>query len=662
MLRASPHHGITELTQIDTFYNGLNENDQDSLNAAAGEKLLSKTTREALNIFENKSKVHYSRNKPNVSRVNSTSRESSSKTDERIDKLADRISTLVEIVTKKVVTLATVKAVEESCVICGDAHAYYNCPTTNSNQSSVCAAKGTYNQVAPPNRASNHMAPLGFAPMQNNGQNSKQEESLRRNLNNDMQSILGSFFQNQASTSSTLQSNIIPNPKGEMKAITTRSGVAYEGTSIPNNPSTKKVVERETEETTDKEQTNFQGSTAHIQPSVIPIPIPEPDGPRTLPNPNIPYPSQLNQEKIHEKSNAQMMKFLEIFQKIHFDISFADALLYMPKFAPMFRSLISNKEKLFELSSAPLNENYSAVLLTKLPEKLGDPGKFLIPCDFPGMVECSALADLGASINLMPLSVLKRLSLPKLTTTHMTLELADRSITHPKGVAEVVFIKVGKFHFSADFVVVDFDADPRVPLIFGRPFLRTSRALIDVYGEDITLRFNDEAITFNLGQTSRYSSDYNAESVNQIDIIDVAYDEYSQKVLGFTDSLKSGNPTSTDPIIATSFPFLTPFEEGDFILEEIEIYLSNRSIPPGINDEDFDPEGDIFLIKRLLNNDPFQFPPMDLKQVEVTKAKSSIEEPLELELKDLPSHLEYAYLEGTDKLPMIIAKSLKDDE
>ncbi|GJX79650.1 reverse transcriptase domain-containing protein [Tanacetum coccineum] len=317
------------------------------------------------------------------------------------------------------------------------------------------------------------------------GNFSKKEESLRRNLNNDMRSILGSFFQNQASTSDTFSSNTIPNPKGEMKAITTRSGVAYKGPSIPTNPSPKKVVERETEETTDKEKTNFQGSTAHIQPP-----------------------------KLHEKSNAQMMKFLEIFQKIHFDISFADAFLYMPKFAPMFRSLISNKEKLFELLSAPLNENCSVVLIKKLPEKLRDPGKFLIPCDFPGMVECSALADLGASINLMPLSMWKRLSLPELTTTHMTLELADRSITRPKGVAKDVFVKVGKFHFSADFVVVNFDTDPRVPLIFGRPFLRTSRALIDVYGEEITLRFNDEAIMFNLEQTSRYSSDHYAESVN----------------------------------------------------------------------------------------------------------------------------------------------------
>ncbi|GJZ30043.1 hypothetical protein Tco_0575090 [Tanacetum coccineum] len=272
MLRACPHHGFTKLTQVDTFYNGLNENDQDSLNAAAGGNLLSKTTREALNIIENKSKVRYSRNKSNVSRMNTTSKESVSKTDERIDKLADQISTLVEIVSKKVVTPAPVKAVKEICVTCSGPHAWYNSPNTDNNQSSVCAATGSYNQVNHLNRVSNQTAPLGFAPVQNNSQNS-------------------GFFQNQASTSGTLPSNTIPNPKGEMKAITTRSGVAYEGPSIPTNPSPKKVVERETEETMDKEQSNFQGSTAHIPPPVNPIPILEPDVPKTLPKPNIPYPS-----------------------------------------------------------------------------------------------------------------------------------------------------------------------------------------------------------------------------------------------------------------------------------------------------------------------------------------------------------------------------------
>ncbi|GJT41987.1 reverse transcriptase domain-containing protein [Tanacetum coccineum] len=340
-----------------------------------------------------------------------------------------------------------------------------------------------------------------------------------------------------------------------------------------------------------------------------------------------------------------------MFQDLRLDISFADALFLMPRFAPTIRSLLMNKEKLLELAKIPLNENCSAMLLKKLPEKLGDPGKFLIPCNFSGMDVCHALADLGASINLMPLSFWKKLSLPELTPTRMTLELADRSITHPKGLAEDVYVKVGKFHFPTDFVVVDFEADPRVPLILGRSFLRTGRALIDVYGEEITLRVDNEAVTFNLDQTTRYSST-NDKSVNRIDIIDAVCEEYAPELLGFSNNDSSGgNPTPT------SEPFTS-----EFILEEIEAYLKDDSISPEIDYADCDPEGDICLIEKLLNNDPFQLPPMDLKQSEVTKAKSSIEEPPELELKDLPSHLEYAYLEENDKLPVIIAKGLKDDE
>nr|GEW99905.1 reverse transcriptase domain-containing protein [Tanacetum cinerariifolium] len=374
--------------------------------------------------------------------------------------------------------------------------------------------------------------------------------------------------------------------------ITTHSGVAYEGPSIPTNPSPKK----------------------------------------TLPKPSIPYPSRLNDQKLHEKATNQMEKFFQIFQDLHFDISFADALLLMRKFASTIKSLLANKDKLFELAKIPLNENCSAMLLKKLPEKLGYPDKFLRPCDFSGIDVCHALADLGASINLMPLSIWKKISLPELTPTRMTLELAHRSITRPKGVAEDVFVKVRKFlsqvHFPIDFVVVDFEADPRAPLILGRSFFSTSRALIDVYEEEITLWVNDEAVTFNLNQTTRYSSTYDDMLVNQIDVINVAREEYSH----------------------------------DFILEEIGAYLKDESISPEIDHANCDPEGDICLIEKLLNDDPFQLPPIDLKQGEVVKAKSLIEEPPELELKDLPSNLEYAYLEGVDKLPVIIAKDFKDDE
>nr|GEX51522.1 reverse transcriptase domain-containing protein [Tanacetum cinerariifolium] len=665
MIRACPHHGFSELTQIDMFYNGLNEQDQDSLNFTAGGNLLSKTTREALKIIENKSKVRYSRSKSNVSRVNTNSRDISSKTDDRIDKLADQISNLVEIVNKQVITPATVKVVEKYCVICGGDHDYDDCIATDSNQSSVCAAMGTYNQVSLPNRVSNQIPPPGFAlgfqnqpfqvpnnqiqpgipnklstymksneslmkSMQNQinvlrGDFNKQEENLRRNLNNDMRSILGSFFQNQASTLGTLPSNTVPNSKGEMKVVTTRSRLAYDGPSIPTNSPLEKVVERDTEETTDKEHSNCQGCTTHIQPLVVPISIPEPD------------------------------KFFQIFHDLHFDISFADALLLMPKFDSTIKSLLTNKDKLFELAKVPLNENYSAMLLKKLLEKLGDPGKLLIPCDFPGIDVCHALADLGASINLMRLSIWKKISLPELTPTRMTLELADRSITRPKGVIEDVFVKVRKFHFHfpTDFVVVDFEADPRVPLILGRSFLRTGRALIDVYGEEITLRVNDESVTFNLNQTMRYSSTYDDNSVNRVDVIDIACEEFIQDTK--SDFCK-------EPFVKSSSPTLTPFGESDFFLEEIKYFLNDESIPTGIENPIYDPEGDILYLERLLNDDPFQLPSMDLKQAEETKAKSSIEEPPELELKKLLYHLEYAFLEDTDKLPIIIEKDLKDVE
>nr|GEV27860.1 reverse transcriptase domain-containing protein [Tanacetum cinerariifolium] len=396
---------ILGVNPIDTIYNDLNEQDQDFLNVATGGNLLSKTTREALKIIKNKSKVRYSRSKLNVSRVNTNSRDNASKTDDRINKLADQISNLVEIVNKQIITPASVKAVEKTYVTCGGAHAYYDCIATDSNQPSVCAATGSYNQI-------NVLR----------GDFNKQKENLRRNLNNDMRSILGSFFQNQALTSGTLPSNTVPNPK-------------------------------------EKEHSNYQGSTTQVQPSVVPISIPEPDVSRTHPKTTIPYPSRLNDQKLREKATNQMEKFFQIFHDFHFDISFADTLLLMPKFASTIKSLLTNKDKLFELAKVPLNENCSAMLLKKLPEKFRDPGKFLIPCDLPGIDVCHALAD-----------------------------LADRSVTHSKGVSEDVFVKVGKFYFPTDFMVVDFEADPRVPLILGRSFLRTGHALIDVYGEEITLR------------------------------------------------------------------------------------------------------------------------------------------------------------------------------
>nr|GEY29298.1 reverse transcriptase domain-containing protein [Tanacetum cinerariifolium] len=236
-----------------------------------------------------------------------------------------------------------------------------------------------------------------------------------------------------------------------------------------------------------------------------------------------------------------------------FEISFTDALILMPKFSSTLKALIGNKEKLSEMARTSMNEHCSTVIINKLPRKLGDPGKFLIPCEFPGMDECLALADLGASINLMPLFVWKGLSLPELTLTCMTLELADCSVSKPIGIAKDVLVKVGVFHFPADFMVVDFEPDPRVPLILGRCFLKTGRALIDVHKGELTLRIGNKAITYNLDQTSRYSANYDRMTAKKIDVTDKACEEYSQKVLSFSDVTASGSPTpSDDPIVSTT--------------------------------------------------------------------------------------------------------------
>nr|GEZ82004.1 reverse transcriptase domain-containing protein [Tanacetum cinerariifolium] len=207
---------------------------------------------------------------------------------------------------------------------------------------------------------------------------------------------------------------------------------------------------------------------------------------------------------------------MEIFRDLHFELSFVDALVHMPKFALMFKKLLNNKNKLIELTKTPLNENCSALVLKKLPEKLGDPGRFLIPCDFLEFDNCLALADLGASINLMPLSIWKKVKLPTLNDTKMVLKLADRTISKPTGVAENVFVKVGKFYFPADFVVLDFIADPRVPLILGRPFLCTAHAIINVHEREIILRHDQQSLTIQCGDISSIKK---FKQINKIDFI-----------------------------------------------------------------------------------------------------------------------------------------------
>nr|GFB04279.1 hypothetical protein [Tanacetum cinerariifolium] len=409
----------------------------------------------------------------------------------------------------------------------------------------------------------------------------------------DMMSKFMSANTASSSGSGTLLGNTVTNPKEDLKGITTRSGVACQGPTIPT-PS--KVAKQGTEVTKDQVQTLNSQSTTTVQPTVtqsesetsVSEPVVTPVS-APMPNlkPSIPYPSRRDNERFRDQANEQIKKFYEIFKEMSFEISFTDALMLMPKFASTLITLNGNKEKL-------------------------------------RMDECLALADLGASINLMPLSVWKGLSLSKLTPTCMTLELADRTKSKQVGIAKYVKVKVGGFHFSADFVVVDFEPDPRVPLILGR-----------------------------------YSANYDQMTANKIDVTDEAYEEYSQEVLGFSDVTVSGSPTPfDDPIVSTTFPKLTPFRDSDFLLfEEADAFLGLEDDPdsPELDPSYYDLEGDIILLEAILNSDPS--PPF----LNHEQSVPSFKEELNACVKDLPPHLEYAFLEGDNKLP-IITSELRDEE
>nr|GEZ27324.1 reverse transcriptase domain-containing protein [Tanacetum cinerariifolium] len=555
-----------------------------------------------------------------------------------------------------------VKAVTPNCETCGGPHSFNDCPATVGQTQNIYAT-GAYQVIVQPPLAKLRTYMLREPTKANDAilKNMQTNMTSLTNSNLELNNMFGQFIKMNTASSSgsrTLPGNTITNPKEELKGITTRSGTAYQGPRIPTTSSSSfpKVVERETKVTKITVPPTNNGSTKDVQPLVVrtktptlnsePVvtPIIEPVvAPVSASKPNqklsIPYPSRLHDQKLRDKTNDQKEKFFKIFQDLNFNISFVDALILMPNFGPSIKSLLTNKDKLYELARTPLNGHCSAVLLKKLPEKLGDPGKFLIPCDFPGMAECLALADLCASINLIPLSVWNNLSLPELSLTCMTLELADHLISRSVGVAEDVFVKVGSFHFPADFVVVDFDVDSRVPLILGRSFLKTGRALIDVFEGELTLRVGKEAITFNLDQTSRYSANYNDMTANRIDVIDMAYEEYSQEVLGFSDVITTLEDDATSPEVDQSY---------------------------------FDPKGDILLLEAFLNDD-HHYPllnqgyylPQVQKELKICEAKSnkfSIDEPPEVELKDLPPHLEYVFLEGDDKLLIIIAKDFSDEE
>ncbi|GJY63370.1 reverse transcriptase domain-containing protein [Tanacetum coccineum] len=416
----------------------------------------------------------------------------------------------------------------------------------------------------------------------------KNVQNQDQNLQNQMANVtslltsLCNNFKNPASTSNsgTLPSQTVTNPRQQINVITTRSGKTLEEPSIPLVPTPdisipSKEPEQNPETSTEKVHNLNLENAAHVPPpgeeDSIFMEIPNPKAKKTVnldPNPNsypskLPYPERMKVRE-HDKPSAQHSWFLKMFKQLRLEIGLKDALVEMPKFNKWLSSLLRNKEKLEEIAIMTVNVECSAIIMNKVPEKLEDPGKFLIPCALQELNRTSALADSGASINLLPHSIYKKLELEALTPTQMTLELANHSISHPMGIAEDVVVRVDGFTFLADFVVVNFEPDPRVPIILGRPFLRTTKALIDLYEEKLTLRVGKEELVYYADKSEKNKE---KNFVHAISIIDFSKDDPF-----------SGSTTNIPP------PSSSPMKTSDNFEKFTDELAPLDSLPPGNDD------------------------------------------------------------------------------
>ncbi|GJS35781.1 reverse transcriptase domain-containing protein [Tanacetum coccineum] len=408
-----------------------------------------------------------------------------------------------------------------------------------------------------------------------------------------IQGVSKTDFENYVKANDAVLKNVQnqgQNLQNQMANVTSLSGKTLEEPSTPLVPTPKQNPETSTE----KVQNPNLENTAHI-PSLeeeesIFIEIPKPKAKKTVNfDPNSPnlnsYQSKLpylERMKVREndKPSAQHSRFLKMFKQLRLEIGLKDALVEMPKFNKWLSSLLRNKEKLEEITITAVNAECSAIIMNKVPEKLKDPGKFLIPCALQELDRTSPLADSGARINLLPHSIYKKLGLKALTPTRMTLELANRSITHPMGITEDVVVRVDGFIFLADFVVVNFEPDPRVPIILGRPFLLTAKALINLYEEKLTLRVGKEELVYNVDKSEKNKNKHCAHAISVID--------FSK------DDPFSGSTTthSDDPS-----PSSSPVKTSDNFEKFADELAPLDSLPPGNDDS---------TLKKDLHEENFQ--------------------------------------------------------
>ncbi|KAL5569930.1 hypothetical protein UlMin_026505 [Ulmus minor] len=629
--RKCPHHGLPLWMQVQTFYNGLLQNTQTMVDVASGGALFNKTPEEGYELIE----VMASKNFLKSTDRNAQKRTAGVHDIDAFNKLAAQVALLNN-------NFKNLNVASVSNVVCE------NCAGSHSNMECQFGGQSQENSSEQVNYVANNQRQFNpNSDYYNQGWRNHPNFSWSNNQN--MQKSLSGFqaqekkptmeeaftqfmtrtnafiddtqanFRNQGAsirnlehqvgeiskllterTQGALPSNTERNPREHAKAITLRSGKELE----QSRGASKQAIEEDT-------------SVPKDQDATTPIT-------QTLSKPSsntIPFPQRLRKQNL----DKQFSKFIDIFKSLHINLSFVDMLEQIPKYAKFLKEFLSNKKKLEANEKVMLTEECSAILQRKLPPKLKDPGSFTIPCTIGDFNFDKVLCDLGASINLMPLSIFRKLGLGEVKSTTVSLQLADRSIKHLRGIIEDVLVKVDKFIFPADFIVLDMEEDREISLILGRPFIATGRTLIDVHQGKLILRVQDEQVTFNVFEAMKFPSDVDA--CFEISVL--------------------------DRVVAEKF-------HESFPSSPLENFILNGKTLGTLDDEG--------IIECYNNLDalPIYECPKSLKFKELgvfnVNNVSSKKEPPKLELKQLPSHLRYAFLEESSFYPVIINSSLNDLE
>ncbi|KAJ9558642.1 hypothetical protein OSB04_013256 [Centaurea solstitialis] len=633
--RNCPHHGIPHCIQLETFYNGLSNAAKLILDATAGGAFTTQTYNEGYQVLEKvaNNNTDWSNPRELTPKINPTESDA-------LKAMNAQLAALTKLVLngnrQQVNSVVATPQVPDVCTYCGENHIFDFCP---GNPEAVNGQSSHFQSAHTPSGHSPQNFHQGQSP-----QNFQQRQQPALEAPPSLESVLKGFMnQTQAAmrnfetqlgqlatevknrTQGSLPSDT-EHPKREgkeqVKMISLRSAdnlydvvVESEPTLVDLEP-TATTVPLSTVPTPDLTEVNIPlGVSTPVTDHPLP---PEPqksafkrkstteDTSNSVPKKvqfdlqNLLFPQRVKPKNVDD----QFKKFLDVFKQLHINIPLVEALEQMPSYVKFLKDILNKKRRLGEFEIVALTKECSALLTNKIRQKLKDPGSFTIPCSIGGKEVGHALCDLGASINLMPLSIFKKLGIGEARPTTVTLQLADRSIAYPKGKIEDVLVKVDKFIFPADFVILDYEADRETPIILGRPFLATGRTLIDVQKGELTMRVHDQEVTFNVFKSLKYVDTEHCMAVSMIND-DLSFDTVGWESDHCDSDLDETLEDDCSEVIA-------PFEQLDFKGRDIQL--------------------------------------------------PSVEQPPDLELKPLPSHLKYAYLAEDEKLPVIISSKLSEDQ